>query len=110
PSRTLYTPTRVSIALYTLSLHDALPISLGAARAHDPHARQRRRVAVDAAARDEEVVHQRRGHRAQRHVVDVVGAERLPHVPLGRSEEHTSELQSRENLVCRRLLEKKKQL
>src|SRR5690606_41949682 len=28
---------------------------------------------------------------------------------LARSEEHTSELQSRENLVCRRLLEKKKQ-
>src|SRR5690606_39751985 len=28
-----------------------------------------------------------------------------PHAP--RSEEHTSELQSRENLVCRRLLEKK---
>src|SRR5690606_41994992 len=26
---------------------------------------------------------------------------------VGRSEEHTSELQSRENLVCRRLLEKK---
>src|SRR5207302_9800653 len=28
--------------------------------------------------------------------------------PLERSEEHTSELQSRENLVCRLLLEKKK--
>src|SRR5690606_39645102 len=28
--------------------------------------------------------------------------------PLKRSEEHTSELQSRENLVCRLLLEKKK--
>src|SRR5690606_42054974 len=28
--------------------------------------------------------------------------------PPPRSEEHTSELQSRENLVCRRLLEKKK--
>src|SRR5690606_42149886 len=27
----------------------------------------------------------------------------------GRSEEHTSEIQSRENLVCRLLLEKKKQ-
>src|SRR5690606_39855662 len=27
---------------------------------------------------------------------------------MGRSEEHTSELQSRENLVCRLLLEKKK--
>src|SRR5436309_7777049 len=32
-----------------------------------------------------------------------------PHGPVGgRSEEHTSELQSRENLVCRLLLEKKK--
>src|SRR5207302_10468351 len=30
-------------------------------------------------------------------------------VALGRSEEHTSELQSRENLVCRLLLEKKNQ-
>src|SRR5690606_40080896 len=29
-------------------------------------------------------------------------------VPVDRSEEHTSELQSRENLVCRLLLEKKK--
>src|SRR6266700_7329041 len=29
--------------------------------------------------------------------------------PCPRSEEHTSELQSRENLVCRLLLEKKKQ-
>src|SRR6266511_365659 len=28
--------------------------------------------------------------------------------PVGRSEEHTSELQSRENIVCRLLLEKKK--
>src|SRR5690606_40727135 len=32
-----------------------------------------------------------------------------PHVLADRSEEHTSELQSRENLVCRLLLEKKKQ-
>src|SRR5690606_33506144 len=31
----------------------------------------------------------------------------LPYIP--RSEEHTSELQSRENLVCRLLLEKKKE-
>src|SRR5690606_40372950 len=30
------------------------------------------------------------------------------YVPVWRSEEHTSELQSRENLVCRLLLEKKK--
>src|SRR5690606_39725434 len=35
------------------------------------------------------------------------GAERLLHLHGGRSEEHTSELQSREKLVCRLLLEKK---
>src|SRR5690349_23127410 len=33
---------------------------------------------------------------------------RLPDSPRGRSEEHTSELQSRRDLVCRLLLEKKK--
>src|SRR5690606_39620608 len=33
---------------------------------------------------------------------------RIPGAPGRRSEEHTSELQSRENLVCRLLLEKKK--
>src|SRR5436309_14986941 len=33
---------------------------------------------------------------------------RLDAEPVVRSEEHTSELQSRENLVCRLLLEKKK--
>src|SRR5690606_41000462 len=39
---------------------------------------------------------------ARRHRVRVLAADD------GRSEEHTSELQSRENLVCRLLLEKKK--
>src|SRR5690606_39809972 len=33
--------------------------------------------------------------------------QRPPYEPATRSEEHTSELQSRENLVCRLLLEKK---
>ena len=36
-------------------------------------------------------------------------ARKGPVIILGRSEEHTSELQSRRNLVCRLLLEKKKQ-
>src|SRR2546427_9259431 len=63
--------------IYTLSLHDALPIS--------PEAPSReRRVLGPAWA----VAHARR--RPQR------------------SEEHTSELQSQSNLVCRLLLEKKK--
>src|SRR3712207_8865807 len=40
---------------------------------------------------------------------DVAAQSRKPHVPhVGRSEEHTSELQSRQYLVCRLLLEKKK--
>src|SRR5438093_4177637 len=75
--------------LYTLSLHDALPIS-------QRHAVQARGQIAPADARD--VVLER-----VRQLVadDVVG--------LGeRSEEHTSELQSLTNLVCRLLLEKKK--
>src|SRR6476469_11188069 len=58
--------------IYTLSLHDALPISAASGTAHH------------------------RRHRAKRR------SER------GRSEEHTSELQSPMYLVCRLLLEKKK--
>src|SRR5690349_22137609 len=43
--------------------------------------------------------------------VDPVQAQRIDVVQrLERSEEHTSELQSRRDLVCRLLLEKKKQL
>src|SRR5690606_40493736 len=42
------------------------------------------------------------GHR------DLHAAVLRPDLAGGRSEEHTSELQSRENLVCRLLLEKKK--
>src|SRR2546430_3650295 len=39
----------------------------------------------------------------------VGGLPQHPEPPLNRSEEHTSELQSQSNLVCRLLLEKKKQ-
>src|SRR6478672_13791253 len=58
--------------IYTLSLHDALPILDRPSRLRD------------------------RGRRHRRGAVDP------------RSEEHTSELQSRSDLVCRLLLEKKK--
>src|SRR3712207_8584720 len=47
----------------------------------------------------------RLGLRRRRHAAVVRGRTRL-----GRSEEHTSELQSRQYLVCRLLLEKKKEL
>src|SRR5256885_4787174 len=71
--------------IYTLSLHDALPISRWA-RYGAAWGSSRRRKADAAFSR-------------RRH----------PDVPARkRSEEHTSELQSPCNLVCRLLLEKKK--
>src|SRR3712207_8179636 len=83
--------------IYTLSLHDALPISqhllLAAVDVHPQHHRLARRARGQA--------HDRRPLRL--HVPE--GPPR--HVEL-RSEEHTSELQSRQYLVCRLLLEKKK--
>src|SRR5262249_61860921 len=92
-------------SIYTLSLHDALPIC----RAHtgDDRARDRaaHRAPLPAPARDGEAARprrldQRQGNRARQ-------AEDHPS-RAGRSEEHTSELQSLTNLVCRLLLEKKK--
>src|SRR3712207_7423254 len=49
--------------------------------------------------------HDRQGAAAQRRSS---GLGHGPSTPPGRSEEHTSELQSRQYLVCRLLLEKKK--
>src|SRR3712207_7469053 len=83
--------------IYTLSLHDALPIFELRAPVLEPRGRVRRGVNRD---RDE-------AHVAPAQLpLDARegGAER------GRSEEHTSELQSRQYLVCRLLLEKKKSL
>src|SRR5205809_4798895 len=75
---------------YTLSLHDALPIS-GALAVEVERA-------ADAIAKQAEVHASAAGYRP--------GA--IPNPDLVRSEEHTSELQSRLHLVCRLLLEKKK--
>src|SRR5258708_24793620 len=78
--------------IYTLSLHDALPIC----------------EALDLALvgeRPDDEVDGRRDHRA------VGGAlERREQRAVRRSEEHTSELQSPDHLVCRLLLEKKKNI
>src|SRR5258707_3480008 len=77
--------------IYTLSLHDALPILCGGARG----AARRSRRAGDRGAQD-------RCADERRNRGGGLGPSRL------RSEEHTSELQSRQYLVCRLLLEKKK--
>src|SRR2546426_7621248 len=77
--------------IYTLSLHDALPIC----RVRRPF---HRAVAKGAC-----------GHRS--HDQSLSDASAFGSAGAGaRSEEHTSELQSPCNLVCRLLLEKKKQL
>src|SRR3712207_7113788 len=82
--------------IYTLSLHDALPIC----------AEERLHGAVAS------FLLRLDGQRRERHLLGQGAAQRSRHVRhhvvAGRSEEHTSELQSRQYLVCRLLLEKKK--
>src|SRR2546430_12697375 len=72
--------------IYTLSLHDALPISLDLVVSARPKARAApgSELRASLAALWKKVTDQ-----------------------CARSEEHTSELQSQSNLVCRLLLEKK---
>src|SRR2546430_12666672 len=78
--------------IYTLSLHDALPI---------------------CARRSAERASRRRGRGGGQRGCAVAGGDgglhrSVRHGGAQRSEEHTSELQSQSNLVCRLLLEKKK--
>src|SRR2546430_12547323 len=77
--------------IYTLSLHDALPISIPAGPGE----------------------HHLHGHGGLDGLVPAGGrpqGEALGAAPCTRSEEHTFELQSQSNLVCRLLLEKKKKI
>src|SRR5690606_39950207 len=94
-------------APYTLSLHDALPIcsvcatpsaAVGSSRmtSLEFHSTARAIATVCRCPPDSEATVRRTEFRVR------------TDSPARRSEEHTSELQSRENLVCRLLLEKKK--
>src|SRR5207247_10580624 len=87
--------------IYTLSLHDALPICSGPAEpGHDLIEHQEDPVLVAELAQPLQVAvgwHENAGRAGYRLDED-----------RSRSEEHTSELQSRVDLVCRLLLEKKK--
>src|SRR5205085_11595677 len=74
--------------IYTLSLHDALPISRGLSAFAPPAFA--RSMSVISILRPRSIV-----------CLNVASS-------FSRSEEHTSELQSQSNLVCRLLLEKKK--
>src|SRR3712207_7715983 len=84
--------------IYTLSLHDALPICAAAEASRWPRGARLRRPQPapgqegrDRARPPPPAADRTRRHHGRR-----------------RSEEHTSELQSRQYLVCRLLLEKKK--
>src|SRR3712207_9113600 len=79
--------------IYTLSLHDALPISTS----------RLLRGALEIGERYGEEIERRFPRMIRR--VSGYGLDAL--VDPERSEEHTSELQSRQYLVCRLLLEKK---
>src|SRR5207248_6433916 len=95
-------------AIYTLSLHDALPISDRHRRGQDlRHAglHRRRRSVVDHTR----PTHRRRqAARRRAHHLSLGASRRRCAGLFARSEEHTSELQSPYDLVCRLLLEKKK--
>src|SRR5207302_9700041 len=94
----------------TLSLHDALPIFVPAGQ--HPHS--------CAFGADKRFLYVSNWGSRSVSVIDVEKNRRVADIPVGlrpndmalardgrlRSEEHTSELQSRENLVCRLLLEK----
>src|SRR3712207_9431660 len=82
--------------IYTLSLHDALPISMAHSRPFSYRGSGRPSCRARAASTPAPDV----PGGTRTHVVDVPRAGE-------RSEEHTSELQSRQYLVCRLLLEKK---
>src|SRR2546427_6324469 len=80
--------------IYTLSLHDALPISVANVRLHGE-------------TREQPIALWHTERPSLRplplHPFDIATVSQVR-----RSEEHTSELQSQSNLVCRLLLEKKK--
>src|SRR5690606_41840420 len=87
-----------------LSLHDALPIWDRRIIAPADLREHFAAVTVDV---DRVLAKRIIGRRGDR-VNAVRGLRKKDRITRDRSEEHTSELQSRENLVCRLLLEKKK--
>src|SRR5690606_41692207 len=92
-----------------LSLHAALPIwDRIPEREHAPVRERGARTAHRAAARANRAAACRTQGPSAPRAAEVPTSHRARTRAAPRSEEHTSELQSRENLVCRLLLEKKK--
>src|SRR5690606_41822640 len=105
---TFFFPCPSTTEISTLSLHDALPISAFAG-----HRFFRCPASHVIASTSRWLVGSSSAMMSQSCTSSAASATRRRCPPLrlstgARSEEHTSELQSRENLVCRLLLEKKK--
>src|SRR5690606_42136053 len=105
PVPSFFVHARAPPGISTLSLHDALPIS--------PTASDSGAVVATSRAPDSSVTASEpctaRVRRAPPELrTSTASSTVVPGSTAYRSEEHTSELQSRENLVCRLLLEKKK--
>src|SRR5207249_10091111 len=106
-TRFFHTPTAPT-QISTLSLHDALPISAtpatssGSRRTHRKRSQRTSRHSKESASIwcRSSSSHPSRDRR-------IISGSTWPESQWTRSEEHTSELQSRFDLVCRLLLEKK---
>src|SRR3712207_8154307 len=86
--------------IYTLSLHDALPIlATGVRTVHVPYQRDSVRAVPDLLGGQVDAIF---------FPVPIVRPQIEAGTMLGQIGRHTSELQSRQYLVCRLLLEKKK--
>src|SRR5207244_7850912 len=91
--------------IYTLSLHDALPIS----NILKPSLARGELQCVGATTLDDYRKHIEKDAALERRLQPIMVAEPSVEETIEiRSEEHTSELQSPDHLVCRLLLEKKK--
>src|SRR5205823_13534361 len=106
----LFSTDTATTEIYTLSLHDALPILLdGVVEEVGQHLAKLVRIRRDrgqcARRVDRELDD---GRRVGTDRVDDAAGKGQGVAALDRSEEHTSELQSLAYLVCRLLLEKKK--
>src|SRR5205807_9108149 len=100
----------VCTAMYRLSLHDALPISRADPADDDRDGEGQKEQRKQELSRATRCSHrgEERPHRGDPEIGERDPGDQVAVDVSERSEEHTSELQSPCNLVCRLLLEKKK--
>src|SRR3712207_7617477 len=91
--------------IYTLSLHDALPIFERSKGFNDAVAGKE---GIEIVAQQSANFDQATAQQVMEQIIQSTGGDIDVVYTSARSEEHTSELQSRQYLVCRLLLEKKK--